>query len=69
MQQGKIKFFNSEKSYGFIIPDEGGREVFLHMTEVEKSGYKGINIGTKVTYEVESNKKGKTQAANIQIIG
>lgn len=69
MQQGKIKFFNSEKSYGFIIPDEGGREVFLHMTEVEKSGYKGINIGTKVTYEVESNKKGKTQATNIQIIG
>lgn len=65
MQKGKVKFFNSEKAYGFIVPDEGGREVFLHMTEVEKSGYKGINIGTKVTYDVESNKKGKTQATNI----
>jgi len=69
MHQGKIKFFNSEKAYGFIIPDNGGNDVFLHMTEVEKSGYKGINIGSKVHYETETNAKGKTQAVKIKIVG
>ena len=69
MQHGKIKFFNQEKAYGFIIPESGGSDVFIHMTELEKSGYKGINIGTKVTYEVDTSKKGKNQATNIKIIG
>ena len=69
MQQGKIKFFNQEKAYGFIIPESGGSDVFIHMIELEKSGYKGINIGAKVTYEVDASKKGKNQATNIKIIG
>jgi CspA family cold shock protein len=69
MQQGKIKFFNSEKAYGFIVPEGGGGDVFIHMTELEKSGYKGINIGAKVSYESDTNKKGKIQAKNIKIIG
>lgn len=69
MQHGKIKFFNQEKAYGFIIPESGGSDVFIHMTELEKSGYKGINIGAKVTYEVDTSKKGKNQATNIKIIG
>lgn len=50
MEQGKIKFFNSEKAYGFIVPKAGGEDVFLHMNELEKSGYKGISIGSVVTY-------------------
>lgn len=69
MQKGKIKFFNSEKAYGFIVPESGDEDVFIHMNELEKSGYKGINIGTKVNYEPNTNKKGKTQAINIKIIG
>lgn len=69
MQQGKIKFFNSAKSYGFIMPDEGGEDIFIHMTELERSGYEGINIGAKVSYETRTNAKGKTQAVNIKIIG
>ena len=68
MQKGKIKFFNSEKAYGFIVPELGGEDVFIHINELEKSGYKGINIGTKVSYESNTNKKGKTQAINIKII-
>jgi CspA family cold shock protein len=68
MEQGKIKFFNSEKAYGFIVPKAGGEDVFLHMNELEKSGYKGISIGSVVTYDVQTNHKGKNQAVNINII-
>ena len=68
MQQGKIKFFNQEKCYGFIVPEGGGEDVFLHMSELEKSGYKGINLGQRVSYEIQSNHKGKTQAVNIKVI-
>jgi len=62
MQKGKVKFFNSEKAYGFIVPESGDEDVFIHMNELEKSSYKGINIETKASYEPNTNKKGKTQA-------
>jgi len=68
MQTGKIKFFNQEKCYGFIVPEAGGNDIFLHMTELEKSGYKGINIGQRVSYELGTNHKGKQQAVNIKIL-
>lgn len=68
MQTGKIKFFNQEKGYGFIVPEAGGNDIFLHMTELEKSGYKGINIGQHVSYELGTNHKGKQQAVNIKIL-
>lgn len=68
MHTGKIKFFNQEKCYGFIVPEAGGNDIFLHMTELEKSGYKGINIGQRVSYEVGTNHKGKQQAVNIKIL-
>lgn len=68
MLKGKIKFFNSEKAYGFIVPEKGGEDVFIHMTEIEKSGYKGINLGQRVSYVLETNHKGKTQATDIRII-
>lgn len=67
-QKGKIKFFNQEKSYGFIVPEDNGGDIFLHMTELEKSGYKGISIGQRVSYELGNNHKGKQQAVNIKII-
>ena len=67
-QKGKIKFFNQEKSYGFIVPEDKENDIFLHMTELEKSGYKGISIGQRVSYELGNNHKGKQQAVNIKII-
>lgn len=68
LQKGKIKFFNQSKSYGFIVPENKGSDVFLHMTELERSGYKGISIGQCVSYELHTNNKGKQQAVNIKII-
>lgn len=68
MEQGKIKIFNSEKAYGFIVPKAGGEDVFLHINELKKSGYKGISVGSVVTYDVQTNHKGKNQAVNIKII-
>ena len=67
-QKGKVKFFNQEKSYGFIEPEEKGNDVFLHMTELERSGYKGISMGQRVNYELGTNHKGKRQAINIKIL-
>lgn len=64
MQTGKMKFFNQEKCYGFIVPEGGRNDIFLHITELEKLGYKGINIGQCVSYELETNHKGKQQATN-----
>lgn len=68
LYKGKIKFFNQEKSYGFIVPEDKENDIFLHMTELEKSGYKGISIGQRVSYELGNNHKGKQQAVNIKII-
>lgn len=68
MHFGKVKFFNQEKSYGFIVPEDGKDDIFLHMTELEKSGYKGINLGQRVSYELHINHKGKQQATNIKIL-
>ena len=58
-----------EKAYGFIVPELGDENVFIHINELEKSGYKGIHIGTKLSYEPNTNKKGKTQAIKIKKIG
>lgn len=68
LQKGKVKFFNQNKLYGFIVPDDNGSDIFLHMTELEKSGYKGISIGSKVSYEIHTSHKGKIQATNIKIL-
>ena len=67
--QGIVKFFNGEKGYGFIKPDDGSRDIFVHVTAVEQAGLTGLNEGQKVAYEVEPDKKGKgPKAINIQVI-
>jgi CspA family cold shock protein len=58
-QTGTVKFFNSEKGYGFIKPDDGGRDIFVHITAVEKAGMKTLAEGQKISFEVEPDKKGK----------
>lgn len=65
MAVGTVKFFNSQKGYGFIQPDAGGPDVFVHVTAVEAAGLHTLNEGQKVTYEVMSD-RGKTKAVNLQ---
>ncbi len=58
-QQGTVKFFNSNKGFGFITPDTGGPDIFLHITAVERAGLATLNEGQRVSYETEPDKKGK----------
>ena len=67
-QGGVVKFFNSERGYGFIKPDDGGRDVFVHITAVERAGLKDLMEGQRLTFEVEPDKKGKgPKAVNLVI--
>ena len=58
-QQGSVKFFNADKGYGFIKPDDGGRDIFVHITAVEQANLTTLNEGQRVSYEIEPDKKGK----------
>jgi len=57
--QGHVKFFNAAKGYGFITPDDGGADIFVHISAVEQSGLTTLNEGAAITFEVEPDKKGK----------
>jgi cold shock protein len=63
-QEGTVKWFNDEKGYGFISPDEGGEDLFVHYSGIEGGGFKSLDEGEKVSYEVTEGKKG-LQAANV----
>jgi CspA family cold shock protein len=56
---GTVKFFNAERGYGFIKPDDGGRDVFVHITAVERAGLKDLTEGQRISFDVEPDKKGK----------
>jgi cold shock protein len=58
-QSGTVKFFNAQKGYGFITPDDGGRDIFVHVTAVESSGLGTLSEGQKISFDVEPDKKGK----------
>jgi CspA family cold shock protein len=63
-QQGTVKWFSQEKGYGFIRPDDGSEDVFVHHTGIAGEGFKSLEEGDKVTYEVTEGRKG-LQAANV----
>ncbi|WP_092190636.1 cold-shock protein [Bradyrhizobium sp. cf659] len=66
MAMGTVKWFNSTKGYGFIQPDSGGKDVFVHISAVEKAGYTSLIEGAKVSFDVVTN-RGKESAENLRI--
>ena len=66
MPIGTVKFFNADKGYGFIQPEDGSKDVFVHISAVERAGLGTLNEGQKVSYELERGNQGKMSAANLQ---
>jgi CspA family cold shock protein len=67
MINGTVKFFNADKGYGFIAPDTGGQDAFVHITALEASGINTLNQNDRVTYELEADKRGKQAAVNVKM--
>ena len=67
MATGTVKWFNGDKGYGFIAPDDGSADVFAHFSAINSTGFRSLNEGDKVSYEVQQGPKG-LQAANISVI-
>ena len=69
MATGTIKWYNPQKGYGFIQPDDGGSDVFVHISAVERAGLRGLQEGQKLSFELERDKRsGKTSAGNLQAL-
>jgi CspA family cold shock protein len=66
MPSGTVKFFNSAKGFGFIAPDDGGKDVFVHVTAVEAAGLRSLNEGQKVKFDIQPDKRG-SKAANLSV--
>ncbi|EBA04880.1 MAG: cold-shock protein [Paracoccaceae bacterium] len=67
MANGTVKWFNSTKGYGFIAPDAGGNDVFVHISAVERAGLTGLKDNQKVTYELETGRDGKQSAGDLAL--
>ena len=68
MTTGTVKFFNSSKGFGFIEPDDGSKDAFVHITAVEDAGLRSLNEGQKLNYELTPGKNGKSSAENLSIV-
>lgn len=66
MPTGTVKFFNERNGYGFIAPDEGGNDAFVHMTAVERAGMRTLRENQRLSYELEQDQRGKFKAVNLQ---
>lgn len=66
MPTGTVKFFNTDKGYGFISNEDGSGDAFVHITAVERSGMSTLNKDQRITYELETDNRGKTSAVNLQ---
>ena len=68
MAVGTVKFFNSQKGFGFIAQEGGGKDVFVHISAVERSGLSGLNDGQKVSLEIEKDRQGRDSAVNLKAV-
>jgi CspA family cold shock protein len=66
MITGTVKFFNSDKGYGFIAPENGGNDAFVHISAVQAAGLQTLDRDQRVSYDLETDRRGKTSAVNIQ---
>jgi CspA family cold shock protein len=66
MITGTVKFFNADKGYGFIAPETGGADAFVHISAVEAAGMRTLDKNQRVSYELETDRRGKTSAVNLQ---
>jgi CspA family cold shock protein len=64
---GTVKWFNSTKGYGFIAPEGGGQDVFVHISAVEKAGYSNLAEGARISFELVTGRNGKTSAENLRL--
>jgi CspA family cold shock protein len=67
MTTGTVKWFNATKGYGFIQPDDGSKDAFVHISAVERAGLKSLREGQKVNYELQAGKNGKSSAENLVV--
>jgi CspA family cold shock protein len=67
MTIGTVKFFNASKGFGFIAPEDGGKDVFVHVTAVEKAGLRTLNEGQKVNFDIQPDARG-SKAANLSVV-
>ena len=67
MATGEVKFFNTTKGFGFIAPEGGGKDVFVHVTAVQAAGLRGLNEGQKISFDIEADAKGP-KAVNLKIL-
>jgi CspA family cold shock protein len=68
MPTGTVKWFNGTKGYGFIAPDDGGKDIFVHISAVERAGLKGLNENQKVGFELQSGRDGKESAGDLRLL-
>lgn len=68
MFTGTVKFFNTTKGFGFIQPDDGSKDAFVHISAIQRSGLDGLYENDKVTYELETGRDGKVSATNIKLV-
>jgi CspA family cold shock protein len=69
MTQGTVKWFNAAKGYGFIAPDDGSKDAFVHISAMERAGLTSLAEGQRVQYELQNGKNGKTSAENLSLVG
>lgn len=68
MTNGIVKFFNTTKGFGFISPEGGGKDAFVHVTALERAGINSLNEGDKVSYDLENGRDGKASAVNVKLL-